>query len=502
MPTETSDRGLTRRGLAGLVGAATAVAVQLEASRAAAQDATAASPSARDIEQRSCDVVIVGAGLAGLRAASQLRDAGVDVLVLEARDRVGGRLLTVRPIPGDPETFIDHGGQWVSAGQDRLISLAQQLGVKLFPTWGQGQIVDWRAGKRSVYSGQFPFYWNDANKAELLKAVEILEQMSSKVPLDAPWTAPDASQWDAQTFPDWLNANVDSSLARAVVERGVLGVFNSGPGPLSLLAALFVTRSAQDLIRHFHPRGPDQRFVGGAQQLPIKLAERLGRLVITKAYVHTIKHNPASVQVLADGVTVQARRAIVTLPPTLAGRIRYEPALPAARDHLTESTPMGWVIKVHCIYPTRFWLESGLSGGVTSDEGAIRATADNSPPSGSPGILVGFIEGTSARRLAPAPLDQRRAEVLADFVRYFGPQAGEPLSYHEYSWGDDAFARGAYGGYWTQGLWTTYGPELRASIGTLHWSGTETSPEWNGKMEGAVQSGERAAAEVLAAFKL
>jgi len=441
--------------------------------------------------------VIVGAGLSGLRAAMVLSAANVNVLVLEARDRVGGRLLTIYPAEGNTRFFIDHGGQWVSAGQDRLIALADELGVPLFPTWGTGAAVDWHNGQRSIYTGMFPSYWSSDAQNQVLAGVQQLEEMANTVPLDAPWTAPNADQWDTQTYADWLAANTSSELARAMLERGVTGVFNSSPGPLSLLAALFVIRSAQDLIRHFHPLGRDQRFVGGAQRIPVKIAQRLRGKILLNSYVYQINNNSDGVEVIADQVTVRARRAIVTLPPTLAGRIRYNPALPASRDHLTESTPMGWVIKVHCIYPTRFWVDAGLSGAVTSDEGAVRTTADNSPSSGKPGILVGFIEGSAARRLAPLSVEQRRAEVIADFVRYFGPEAGNPLEYFEYSWGDDAFARGAYGGYWTQGLWTTYGPDLRAPIGSVHWAGTETSPDWNGKMEGAVQSGEHAAAEIL-----
>src|SRR5262249_45758985 len=194
-------------------------------------------------------------------------------------------------------------------------------------------------------------------------------------------------------------------------------------GELSLLAALFVLQSAQDLIRHFHPAGPDQRFVGGAQQLSINMAEALGGRVRLGAWVWHLQHGSDGVRVIADTLSVTARPAIVTLPPGLAGRLRYPPALPAARDHLTESTPMGWVIKVHGVYPTRFWAEEGLSGAVTSDEGAIRATADNSPPSGAPGILVGFIEGAAARDLPPAPLEERRAAALPHLVRYFRPRA-------------------------------------------------------------------------------
>jgi monoamine oxidase len=412
----------------------------------------------------SCDVAIVGAGLSGLRAAMTLDARGASVAVLEARDRVGGRLLTVRPLPEDSSVFIDHGGQWVSVGQERLTALAGELGVALFPTWGGGGTVDWRNGQRSTYSTHFPAYWSSDDEAQTLAAVEKLESMAKTVPLDAPWTAPDAAQWDFQPFSEWVAAYVSSPHAQALVERGVTGVFNSGPGPLSLLAALFVTRSAQDLIRHFHPLGADQRFVGGAQQLATKMAQRLNGKVFTNTYVFQINHNDGGVEVIADRITVRARRVIVTLPPPLAGRIRFIPPMPASRDHLTQSTPMGLIIKVHCTYPTRFWHDAGLSGGVTSDEGAIRTTADNSPPSGSPGILVGFIEGAAAPQLAPAPFSERRSATLGDFVRYFGGEAANPIDYFEYSWGDDPFARGDYGGYWTQGLWTTYGPDLRTPL--------------------------------------
>jgi len=161
---------------------------------------------------------------------------------------------------------------------------------------------------------------------------------------------------------------------------------------------------------------------------------------------------------------------------------------------------MGWVIKTHFVYDNRFWLEEGLSGAVASDVGVIKVMADNSPPSGSPAILVGFIEGAAARELAPMTREARMAAALADVTRYFGEPASTPIAYYEYSWGDDPFARGAFGGYWTQGLWTTYGPVLRAPIGPLHWAGTETSATWNGKMEGAVASGKREAARVMSAL--
>jgi monoamine oxidase len=447
---------------------------------------------------RSCDVVIIGAGLSGLYAARRMRAAGIDVLVLEAQNRVGGRTLTEHL---DDKTFIDHGGQWASDGQDGLFALADALGVALFPIWHEGQTVDWYRGSRSTYQGLFP---PDDPQAEpqARQAVKALTGMANTLSLETPWTAPNAANWDSQTLDGWIAANLTSARARVAIKRGIEGVFAGGPGQTSLLAALFCLNSAQDLIRHFATagHGPDRRFVGGAQQLSEKMAAALGERVILNACVSRVEHGSDAVSVAAGELCVRAKRAIITLPPTLAGRLRYTPALPAARDHLTQRTPMGWVIKVHCLYPTRFWRDDSLSGAVTSDEGAMRATADNSPPSGAPGILVGFIEGEQARRLAPVPVAERRAAVLKDFVRYFGAKAADPLLYREKCWGDDEFARGAYGGYWTQGIWTAYGPALRAPIGRLHWAGTETSDVWNGKMEGALRSGERAAAETLAAL--
>jgi len=503
---ENNGSRLHRRRFFTLAGAAAGAVTQFGPSPVSAQCAASTA-----IGERSCDVVIIGAGLSGLVAATQLKQQGVDVIVLEARKRVGGRLLTVFPIPSMPNVFIDHGGQWISPHQDHLMALANKLNVLMFqtPVADNSLNIDFHNGTISRYNPKiepYPPYWTQPDRKGAEDGVKALKMMYDDVPLAAPWAAPHADQWDDKTLVGWLAANVTSELARALLLRGVTGVFNSSPGPLSLLAALFVAKSAQDLIRHFDPTGPDMRFIGGAQQIPIKLAQGLSGRVITGAYVYGIEHSTDGVTAYASGLTVQARRAIITLPPALACRIRYDPPLPAARDHLTESTPMGWVIKVHCIYSTRFWRQDNLSGTVASDTGAIRVVVDNSPPPGPPeppGILVAFIEGEEARRLAPLPKSERQKEVLKELGTYFGdlgPQAANPKLYLEKNWGDDAFARGAYGGYWTQGLWTTYGPELRAPIDSLHWAGTETSPDWNGKMEGAVQSGLNAAAEVLAAL--
>lgn len=249
---------------------------------------------------RAAEVVIIGAGLSGLYAARLLAEKGVDTLVLEAQNRVGGRTLTV-DLPGGG--FVDHGGQWVSDGQVRLIGLAQELGVALFPTWHEGLTVDWSGGTRSTYKGLFPPGSADA-EMQARRAVADLEKMAGAVPLDAPWQAPQAIEWDAQTLDSWLAASMTSPRARTTVKRGIEGVFASGPGETSLLGALFTLSSAQDLVRHFatKPHGPDQRFVGGAQQLSVKLAGALADRVVLGAWVSHLEHSAQGVRAIVDRV--------------------------------------------------------------------------------------------------------------------------------------------------------------------------------------------------------
>jgi monoamine oxidase len=359
---------------------------------------------------RSCDVAVIGGGLAGLCAARRLAATGIEVLVLEAQDRVGGRTLTERCHEG---TFIDHGGQWVSPGQDRIVALADELGIRLFPTWDQGLAIDWRGGIRRTYSG--PFAPADMSVApEVCKAATMLTDMAAQVPLESPWSAPQAGTWDEHTLDEWLVSHVQSPGARTILARSIQGVFTDGPGTISLLAALFWIRSGDPLVPFLSNAdpGPERRFVGGAQQLSEHMARALGTRVILGARVSHIAYGPTGVHVSAETVTVSAQRAIIALAPAIAGRLRYTPALPATRDQLTQRTPMGWLIRVHAAYPARFWIQDGLSGQVTSDAGALRVCVDNSPASGSPGVLAGFIEGAEARRLAVVSSEERRAAVL------------------------------------------------------------------------------------------
>jgi monoamine oxidase len=241
------------------------------------------------------------------------------------------------------------------------------------------------------------------------------------------------------------------------------------------------------------------RFVGGSQVVPLRLAEQLGDRVRLGQPVRRIEQRPSGATVHADGVDVAAARVIVAVPPTLAGRIAYDPPLPARRDQLTQRVPAGSVIKSHAVYDTPFWRHAGLTGQATGDRGPAKVVFDNSPPDGTPGVLLAFLEGAAARQLNRVRPDERRAAVIGSLVEFFGPEAADPVEYAELDWSEEEWTRGCYGAHFPTGVWTQYGPVLRAPVGRLHWAGAETATVWSGYMDGAVQSGERAAAEVVTA---
>ena len=437
----------------------------------------------------------MGAGFAGLVAARDLVAAGRSVVVLEARDRVGGRVLNHDL--GDGKV-IEVGGQWVGPTQDRVYTLARQLGIETFPTYETGESLARIEGKRYRFTGDVP-RMNPVAMADLAQAVLRLDRLARRIPLEEPWRAPGATRWDSQTLETWLRRNVRTRRIRSLLHLFITTVFATEPATISLLHALFYVHSGTsfDVLTRFSGGAQQDRFVGGSQLVAIRLAEALGEAVVLGSPVHRIHQTNGVVKVESDRATVRARRAIVAVPPALAGRITYEPILPGARDQLTQRLPQGSVIKAQAIYDEPFWRAEGLSG-IAADSGSPASfTVDNSPVDGSPGVLVGFIEGDHARQLGRLDPSDRRRIVLESLGRSFGPRAASPRDYVELDWSEEQWTRGCYGAHFPPGVWTQYGSALRQPVGLIHWAGTETSSVWNGYMDGAVRSGERATAEVL-----
>ncbi len=442
-----------------------------------------------------CDVVVVGAGLAGLQAANDLLAGGLDVRLVEARERVGGRTLN-HSVGDRDDDVVELGGQWVGPTQHEVMRVARELGLETYPTNCEGEnVFEDDRGNISRYSGTIPRV-NPLALADYGQAAVRLDRLAKKVSVESPWSTPKADRLDSETFATWIRRNARSRLGRATMETACRAVFSVEPSEVSLLHVLFYIRSAGgwDPLLDTPDGAQQDRIVGGSQLISQRLAERLAERVELERPVRTVRHEPDGVEV--DGI--RARHVVVAVPPALAGRIAYDPPLPAARDQLTQRMPMGSVIKCMAIYDEPFWRRDGLSGQALSLPGPAQVVFDNTPPKGSPGVLLGFLEGRDARRLGPEAEEVRRAAVTGNFARLFGDRAKKPVDYVERDWSTDVWSRGCYAGVFGPGAWTEYGRALRAPIGRIHWAGTETATRWMGYFDGAIQSGARAAGEVLA----
>ena len=443
-------------------------------------------------------MAVVGGGLAGLVAASDLASAGIDVVVLEGRDRVGGRTLNLEI--GDGEV-VEIGGQWVGPTQDRILALIDRLGLETFPTFCEGSNVLELSGRISKYRGTIPRV-SPLVLIELERVRRRLERLQEQVPLESPWDAPRASEWDTVPFSEWMARNTRSSKVINLFRAASQVVWGSDPSEFSLLWALFYMRSGGGLDALLDTRGGAQqdRVVGGSQAISNRLGEELEEELILDARVTRIAQDELGVTLDAHSVSVRARRALVALAPPLCRSIDFADSLDPAREQLCARMPMGALIKATAVYEEPFWRGDGLSGEAVSDQGPFCTTFDNSPWGSEKGALLAFIGGPEAARHATMGVSQRRSRTLEGLVRLYGERARHPLAYHEQVWAEESMSEGGPVCSPTPGTLSSYGEALREPSGRIHWAGSESSTVWAGYMDGAVRSGERAAAEIARAL--
>lgn len=429
------------------------------------------------------DAVVVGAGYAGLCAARRLRTAGLDVLVLEASDRVGGRTLTAR-LPGG--WALDLGGQWIAPAHTRFAALARAYEAKTFPGHTQGDNVLLSGTLPRRFSGQLPPLPPHAT-AVLAMALWKLDRLTTRT-----LTTAQAERLDSTTVATWLRRRLPVPRAHRLAEAILGAELSVDVASVSMLALITAIRGTGGVRAGTEAETTASLFVDGADGPARSIAAELGDAVRLDTPVTSIHDTGDDVHIAC----VRAARVIVALPPPLAGRIHHTPAMPAARDQLTQRMPMGAALKTFAVYDTPFWRGDGLSGLALDLDGPM--TFDASRP-GGPGLLCTLANGPAARRLTRLDPAERKATIVRSLVRGYGPRAAHPVDWHEKNWSDDPYCRGGYNAYFPPGVLTTVGPALRTPVGRVHWAGSETATEWAGYIEGAIRSGERAADEVLQA---
>ena len=503
----STKKGMNRRQLLGTTAAAAAAGAATTGQPAGAATQKTA---VKKIPARTADVIVVGAGIAGLTAARAIQKAGKSVIVLEANDRVGGRVWN-HELPGGEVS--ERGGTYVGPTQDHIIKLAAEYGIGTFSAVIEGEnvYVD-PDGQRSTYSDTGPTGTAPLDPAilpDLAAVVTALNEMSKEVPVDAPWNSSRAREFERYTLEEWIRQNSASERFRQLVPTATRPIFGAEPREISLLFVLFYIAASGDethpgtFERNFNTRdGAQERRLTGrsSQGLCEAMAKAMGsRNVILNAPVRRIVQGRSIVRVESSAVIARGKRVIVAIPPTSAGRIEYHPAMPADRDQLMQRVWQGALTKVAAAYEKPFWREKGLNGTAlgTSNDILVNATFDDSPQDGSPGVIFGFVGGDQSRRYAGMSDAERRAKVLGEFAVYFGEEARNPVEFFDTRWPEERWIGGGPVGNYSPGTMVAYGPALRRIQGKIHWAGTETSTYWNGYMDGAVRSGERAAKEVL-----
>ncbi|MGW4391683.1 flavin monoamine oxidase family protein [Streptomyces sp. NPDC004685] len=487
-PGNRNKLGVSRRG------------VLLSGGTAAAGFSLGRIPSAEaTTKDADADVVVIGAGVSGLTAARRLVQAGHSVLVLEANDRVGGRTVNLHVADG---VITEGGGQWVGPGQDHVLGLIDELGLKTFKTYVDGKSIYVHKGKRQDYVGTVPPLEPKA-LGEFQRLAVALEKMAATVPVDEPWAAKNALEWDSTTFGHWLDENAAVEEAKSLFTLAFTVIHGEDPHNTSLLAALFHIAGCagiDHMISTTHG-AQESRVVGGTQLVSLTLAKHLGKRVVLGSPVTEIRRRSGGVLVKSERIEVRAKRVIVAMSPADAERISFTPQLPVRRVVLQKKWHNGTESKLFAVYDKPFWRDKGFNGSAMTDLPFARFIVDNSPPDASVGILLTFM-GTAGSGAGLTWSDDvlddpraRRKAFVNDLTTLFGPKAAHPIRFLEQDWVHESWSEGCVSTR-PPGLLTEYTDAVRKPVGRIHWAGTETATYYDGYIDGAVSAGKRAAKEV------
>ena len=424
-------------------------------------------------------VVVVGAGVSGLMAARELHRRGIDVFVLEASDRLGGRTVSETTALG---STVDLGGQWIGHGHHRLASLVDEFGLTSY----------------QMHTGPLPGLVDRSRRllpaspavlmaALALAAVEVLSRTG--VPL----------RWNDKTVDSWLR-RVPGRTARRLLEVIAAVSWTADLDRHSVYAMARMIRQQGGVLTMLSTKGgaQDSLIVEGMRGLADGLAAELGSRIRLGHKVVKISSDESGVTIQSTAGEVRAAKVIVTVPAPMAGSIDYQPPLPPDRARLTGDTYMGSVYKAIAVYDRPFWRQR-KGGELIVLDGPGSGVFDTSPPDG-PGHLCVLIGGPAARQLDGLSADERRRAVLGPLIGHIGPEVLDPVSWHEKSWHTDEYVGGGYMALPIAGTLDGFLPWPATPVGDIHWAGTETASDHPGYIEGAIESGLRVAQEVAQAL--
>jgi monoamine oxidase len=450
------------------------------------------------------DVVVVGAGLAGLTAARALTRAGHSVLVLEARDRVGGRTFNHTLPDGQP---VEAGGEFIGPTQTHVVALAKAVGIGTYKTFNTGDNVTVARGVRTPYPA-VPGITADSQDAQVrndvLTALGAADQLALDAGVTAPWKSKGAASTDKRTVATWAKTTLKSPITPTLLNSAMQGIYGKDSSQVSLLFNAFYSAEAGDAKnagsfgRLITTQGGAQesRFKGGSQEISVRVAQALGSKVRLNSPVRSVKQGKRGVTVVADGVTVDAKRVVMALPPGLARAIEFTPRLPTGKTKMLNRYTPGDMIKAQLVFSGPWWRAKGLTGQTVIDTGPIGTTFDNTPESGGPGVILGFVGGTAAKGFRTLSPQDRKQVFVDEMAAALGDEARGDSEYFDLDWTAEPWTRGCPTGSMAPGVLSRFGAYIRPATGRIHWAGTETAEYWAGYMDGAVRSGERVAKEL------
>ena len=446
------------------------------------------------MKNKRYDVIIIGAGAAGLKAALTLKEAGKSVLVLEARDRTGGRVKAGTIAGYD----IDLGGMWVDKKQTCLLEQAEKYNIKTYEDRSVGNnIFQLDNEHRYVTPDLIPL--SRYAKYSLNRAMKNLLKDAGQVSADEPWNAKYANRFDRKSLQGWIDQTIKSKPAASLFHLVNLVEWSVDPSSISYLFFLSLadSESLSSSNLAMEDWSQSMKFHSGMFSVLQAMADELTDNILLSKPVKSISQNDSGISVYCDGEAFNSNYCIVATSPVLASRIDFQPQLSARRDLFMQNMPTASTIKCYIAYEKPFWRELGFSGIIFSNENIFSVISDATPPGADIGVLVAFACGANAIDMSSLSVAQRQKMLIDVLIENFGEQAKSPIDYVDNDWVSAVWSRGCYGGYFPPGALTLVKQNGSEPCGRIHWAGADYTTEWFGFVCGAMESGQSVAEDVI-----